>query len=170
MQIIIERIARWDKINVVKALIYSHNNVGTPVGYTCFRVSQFSSVAQSCPILCDPIDCSTPGPPVHHQLLEFTQTHVHWVVDAIQPIILCHPLLLLPSIFPSIRVFSNESALRMRWQNYWSYSFNISLSNEYPGLISFRMDRLWILMHLRKYLNAFKWHYYLFLRGFVFCN
>ena len=117
-----------------------------------------------------PWDCSTPGPPVHHQLLEFTQTHVHWVVDAIQQIILCHLLLLLPSIFPSIRVFSNESALRMRWQNYWSYSFNISPSNEYPGLISFRMDRLWILMHLRKYLNAFKSHYYLFLRGFIFCN
>ena len=72
---------------------------------------QFSSVAQSCPTLCDPMECSTPGLPVHHQLLEFTQTHVHWVSDAIQP---SHPLsslLFLPSIFPSIRVFSNESAL-----------------------------------------------------------
>ena len=79
-------------------------------------MSQFSSVAQSCPTVCDPMDCSTPGLPVHHELPEFTQNHVHWVGDAIQP---SHPLsspLLLPSIFPSIRVFSNESALRIRWQ------------------------------------------------------
>ena len=70
---------------------------------------QFSHSA--CPTLCDPIDCSTPGLPVHHQLPEFTQTHVHLVGEAFNQIILCHPLLLLPSIFPSIRVFSNESAL-----------------------------------------------------------
>ena len=85
---------------------------------------------------------STPGLPVHHQLLESTQTHVHWVSDAIQP---SHPLsspLPLPSIFPSIRVFSNDSALRIRWPKYWSFSFNISPSNEHPGLISFRMDWL----------------------------
>ena len=76
---------------------------------------QFSSVTQSCPTLCDPMNRSTPGLSVHHQLLEFTQTHVHQVGDAIQP---SHPLsslLLLPSIFPSIRVFSNESALHIRW-------------------------------------------------------
>ena len=106
---------------------------------------QFSSVAQSCPTLCDPKDCSTPGLPVHHQLPESTQTHVHWVGDAIQP---SHPLsslLLLPSIFPSIRVFSNESALCIRWPKYWSFSFNISPSNEHPGLISFRMDWLDLL-------------------------
>ena len=101
---------------------------------------QFSSVAQSCPTLCDPMDCNMPGLPVHHQLLESTQTHVHWVNDAI--LILCRPLLLLPSIFPSIRVFSNESALRIRWPKYWSFSFNISPSNEHSGLISFRMDWL----------------------------
>ena len=82
---------------------------------------------------------STPGLPVHHQLPEFTQTHVHRVSDAIQP---CYPLLLLPSIPPSIRVFSNESTLRMRWPKYWSFSLSISPSNEYPGLISFRMDWL----------------------------
>ena len=76
---------------------------------------QFSSVAQSCPTLCDPMDCSTPGFPVHHQLLEFTHAHVHWVSDAIQP---SHPLLLSPSVFPSIRVFSNESALCIRWPKY----------------------------------------------------
>ena len=101
---------------------------------------QFSLVAQSCPTLCNRMDCSMPGLPVHHQLPEFTQTHVHWVGDAIQPSHLCRPLLLLPSIFPSIRVFSNESVFRVRWPKYWSFSFNISPSNEYPGLISFKID------------------------------
>ena len=91
---------------------------------------QFSSVAQSGPTLCDPMICSTPGLPVHHQLPEFTQTHVHRVGDAIQPSHVCRPLLLLPPIPPSIRVFSNESALRMRWPKYWSFSFSISPSNE----------------------------------------
>ena len=84
------------------------------------------------------MDCT--GFPVHHQLLELAQTHVHQVSDAIQPLILCCPLLLLPSIFPSIMVFSNESALHIRWPKYWSFSFSISPSNEYSGLISFRMD------------------------------
>ena len=91
------------------------------------------------------MNCSKPSLPVHHQLPEFTQTHVHWVSDAIQP---SHPLsslLLLPSIFPSIRVFSNKSALQIRWPNYWSFSFNISPSSEHPGLISFRMDWLDLL-------------------------
>ena len=83
---------------------------------------------------------SMPGLPVHHQLPEFTQTHVHRVGDAIQPAHLCRPLFLLPPIHPSIRVFSNESTLRMRWPKYWSFSFSISPSNEHPGLISFRMD------------------------------
>ena len=102
----------------------------------------FSSVAQSCPTLWDPMNHSTPGLPVHHQLPASTQTHVHWVRDAIQPFILCCPLLLLLSIFPSIRVFSNESTLCFRWPKYWSFSFSISPSNEYSGLISFRMDWL----------------------------
>ena len=88
------------------------------------------------------MDCSTPGFPVHHQLTKLAQTHVHQVSDAIQP---SHPLsslLLLPSIFPSIRVFSNESLLCIRWPKYWSFSFSISPSNEYSGLIFFRMDWL----------------------------
>ena len=100
-----------------------------------------SSVAQSCPTLCDPTDCSTPGFPVHHhQLLELAQAHVHHVGDAIQP---SHPLsslLIPPSIFPSIRVFSNESVLCITWPKYWSFSFSIIPSKEHPGLISFRMD------------------------------
>ena len=109
------------------------------------RVSQLSSVTQSCPTLCDPTNCSTPGLPVHHQLPESTQTHVHRVDDAIQPSHPLSPLLLLPSIFPSVRVFSNESALCISWPKYWSFSFNISPSNEHPGLISFRMDWLDLL-------------------------
>ena len=84
--------------------------------------------------------CSTPGFPIHHQLLELAQTHVHWLVMPSNHLILCHPLLLLPSIFPSIRVFSNESVLCIRWPKYWSLSFSISPSNEYSGLISFRVD------------------------------
>ena len=86
------------------------------------------------------------SPPVHYQLPEFTQIHVHWVGDAIQPSYpLSSPLLLPPSIFPSIRVFSNESALHIRWLKCWSFSFSISPSNEYLGLISFRIDWLDLL-------------------------
>ena len=88
---------------------------------------------------------SMPGLPAHHQLPEFTQTHIHRVGDAIQPLILCRPLLLLSTILPSIRVFSNESTLLMRWPKYWSFSFSISSSNEIPGLISFWMDWLDLL-------------------------
>ena len=90
------------------------------------------------------MNCSTPGLPVHHQLLEITQTHVHRVGDAIQ-FILCYPLLCLPSVFPSIGVFSNESVLHIRWPKYWSFNFSTSPSNEYLGLISFRMEWLDLL-------------------------
>ena len=105
---------------------------------------QFSSVAQSCLTLCGPMNRSTPGLPVHPQLPEFTQTHVHRVSDAIQP---SHPLSSPyppPPTSPSIRVFSNESTLCMRWPKYGSFSFSISPSKEHPGLISFRMDFCWI--------------------------
>ena len=91
------------------------------------------------------MNCSTPGLPVRHQLPDFTQTHVHRVGVAIQP---SHPLsspFLLPSIFTSVTVFSNEAALHIRWPKYWSFSFNISPANEHPGLISFRMDWLDLL-------------------------
>ena len=103
---------------------------------------QFSSVAQSCLTLCDPMNRSMPGLPVHHQLPESTQTLSIKSMMPSSHLIICRPLLLLPSIFPSIRVFSNESALHIRWLKYWSFSFNISPSNEHPGLISFRMDWL----------------------------
>ena len=105
-----------------------------------FSSVQFSSVTQSCLTLCDPMNRSTPGLPVHHQLPEFTQTHIHWSVMPSSHLILCRPLLLLPPIPPSIRVFSNESVLCMRWPKYWSFSFSINASKEHPGLISFRME------------------------------
>jgi len=113
---------------------------------------QFSSVAQSCPTLWNPMNCSTPGLPVHHQLREFTQTHVHRVGDAIYP---SHPLL--SSSPPSIRVFSNESTLCMRWPKYWSFSFSVSPSNEYPiALISQASKVLLKILQarLQQYMNS----------------
>ena len=107
------------------------------------------SVAQSCLTLCNPMDCSTPISPVLHYLPEFAQTHVHWIIDAIQP---THPLLPsspLSSIFPSIRVFFNELALCIRWPKYWHIS--ISPFKEYSGLISFRIDWFeWLIFLLSK--------------------
>ena len=105
-------------------------------GYSLF---QFSSVAQSCPTPYDPMDCSTPGLPVHHQLTEYTR---FMSIESVMPsnhLILCSPLLL-PSIFPSIRVFSDESTLHIMWPKYWSFNFNISPSKEYSGLISLRIS------------------------------
>ena len=92
---------------------------------------QYSSVAQSCPTLCDPMNRSMPGLPVHHQLQEFKLMCIESVMPS-SHLILCHPLVLLPQIPPSIRVFSNESTLHMRWPKYWSFSFSISPSNEIP--------------------------------------
>ena len=103
------------------------------------------SVAKSCLTLCDPMDCSTLGFPVHHQLSEFKPVSTESVMLS-NHLILCCPLLLPPSIFPSIRVFSNESGLRIRWPKYWSFSFNNSPSNEHPGLISFRIGWLDLLV------------------------
>ena len=102
----------------------------------------FSSVQFSLSVMsdCDPMDCSTTGFPVLHYLLEFAQTHVHWVDDAIQPSHLLSPASSPALYFPSIRVFSNESALHIRLPKYWSFSFSISPTNEYSGLISFRID------------------------------
>ena len=104
---------------------------------------QFSSVAQSCLTLCDPT--GMPGLPVHHQLRSLPKL---MSIESVMPsnhLILCRPLLLLPSVFPSIRVFSKDSAFCIRWPKYWSFSFNISPSNEHPGLISFRKDWLDLL-------------------------
>ena len=110
-----------------------------------FSSVQFSSVAQSCPTLCDPMNRSTPGLPVHHQVQESTQTHVHCVSDAIQA---SHPLSS-PSP-PALNLSQHqgllkESPLQIRWPKYWSFSFHISPSNEHPGRISFRMDWLELL-------------------------
>ena len=102
------------------------------------------SVIKSCLTLCNPMDCSTPGFPVLHHSPELAQIHVHWV-GAIWPSHSLLPLLLLPSIFPSIGIFPNESVLCIRWPQYWSFSFRISPSNEYSGLIYFRMNWLDLL-------------------------
>ena len=108
-------------------------------------ISCYWSFAQSCLTLWDPMDCSMPGFPVLHHLPEFVWIHVHWVVMPSNHLVLCQPLILLPLIFPGIRVFSNESALCIRWPKYWSFSFCISPSNEYSRLISFRIE--WFDLH-----------------------
>ena len=120
----------WDELRGALKRMYYH---------VC-KTDCCCSVSQSCPILCDPMDCSILGFPVLHCLPEFAQTRVHWVEDAIQSSLLCHPLLLPPSIFLSIRGFSSELALCIRKPKYWSVSFSISPSNEYSALISFRTD------------------------------
>ena len=113
---------------------------------TIFSSVQFSSVAQSCLTICDPMECSTSGLPVHHQLLEFLRLMSIELVMPSNHLILFLPLLLPPSIFPSIRVFSSESVLHIRWPKDWSFSFSIDPSNEYSGLISFRIDWLDLLV------------------------
>ena len=120
------------------------------------------SVAKLCLTLCDPMDCSTPVFSVHHYLSKFAQIHVHWVSDAIQP---SHPLLLLPSIFPRIRVFSSELALHIRWPKYWSFSCSITPSSEWSELISFRRDWFDLLVvqgTLRVFSSTTVWKHQLF--------
>ena len=112
--------------------------------YLCWNVFMysFSSVAQPCPTLCNPMNRSTPG---HPSITNSWSPPKPMSIELVMPsnhLILCHPLLLLPPVPPSIKVFSTESALHIRGPKYWSYSFNISPSNEHPGLISFRMDWL----------------------------
>ena len=121
-------------------------NCSTSISWnTTQQLVQFSSVAQSCPTLCNPMDCSMPGLPVHHHSWSLLKL---MSIESVMPsnhLILCRTLLLLPSILPSIRVFSKESVLRIRWPKYCSFNFSISSSNEYSGLISFRMDWLDLL-------------------------
>ena len=131
---------------------------------------QSSSVTQRCPALCEPMDCSTLGFFVHHQLLQLTQTHVHWVGDAIQP---SHPLSSpSPPAFSLSQthwVFSSESVLHIRWPKYWSFSYSINLSNEYSGLISFKMDWLDLLGTLKSLFQhhsskaSILWHWAFFI-------
>ena len=108
------------------------------------RSVQFSSVAQSCPTLCDPMDCSTPGFPITNSWSVLKCMSIILVMPS-NHLILCCPLLLLPSIFPRIGVFSSDSVLHITWPKYWSFSFSISPSNEYSGPISFRID--WLDLH-----------------------
>ena len=125
---------RWEKVSRGRRHLY-----------------QIRSVTQSCPTLYNPMNRSMPGLPVHHKLLSITNSRSSLRLTSIESVmpsshlILCRPLLLLPSILPSIRVFSNESTFRMRWPKYWSFSFSIIPSKEIPGLISFRMDWLHLL-------------------------
>ena len=123
----------WERVEI------SSRKLETPREHF-MQVSSVSSVAQPCPTICNPMDCNTPGFPVHHQLPELAQTHVLELVMPSNHLILCHPLLLLPSIFPSIRDFSKESVPCIKWPKYWNFSFSISPSNEYSRLISFTID------------------------------
>ena len=121
-----------------------HLPMKSDLGYCEGSWRSFSSV-QSRLTLCDPMDCSTPCVPLLHDSQNLLK---HMCIELVMPskhLILCQPLLFLPSIFPSIRVFSNESTLHIRWPKYWSFSFSINPSNEYSGLISFRMDLLDLL-------------------------
>ena len=120
-------------------------------------ISSFQSL--SCVWLFEaPMDCSMPGFPVHHQLPELTQTHVHWVGMPSNHLILCHSILPLPSIFPSIKVFSNDKELSIRWPKFWSFNFSISPSNDYSGLISFKCGWLDILA-IQETLKSLLQHY-----------
>ena len=136
--------------------------MASPISVLFSSVTQFSSVAQSCLTLCDPMDCNMPGLPVNHQLPELAQTHVHWVSDATQPF---HPLSS-PSpptlIFPSIRIFSNESALCIKWPKYWSFSFNIFQSQT---CLLFQVSLDFLLLHSNRL--WWKRHLFLVLEGLV---
>ena len=119
---------------------------------------QFSSVTQSCPTLWGPMDCSTPGLPVHHNSQSLLKL---MSIESMMPsnhLIFRHLLLLPPSIFPSIRVFSNESVLHVRWPKYWSFNFSISLSNEYSGLMHSRTDWFYLLAVQRTLKSLFQHH------------
>ena len=125
----------FDMMTTIALALDSHYHHIT----TSFFVVQFSSVTQSCSAFYNPVDCTMPCFPVHHQLPELAQTYVHWVGDATNHLILCRPLILLASVLPGIRVFSNESILHNRWPKYWSFSFGFNPSNKCSGLI-FRID------------------------------
>ena len=135
---------KWHvSVNMVATNLYQLTLVRHEFKPSVMRSSvQFSSVAQSCPTLCNPMNCSMPGLPVHHQLPQFTQTHVHRVGDTIQP---SHPLSS-PSP-PASNPSQHQSLFQwvIRWPKYWSFNFSIIPSKEYPGLISFRMDWLDLL-------------------------
>ena len=138
---------KWSKYieDLVMNFVKWHKVLELITGFSNTKDIQFSSVTQSCLTLWDSMDCLMPGFPVHHQLPNLFRLMSVELVMPSNHVILCCPLLLLPSIFPSIRVFSNESVLRITWPKYWSFSFSVSPSNEYSGLISFRMDWLDLL-------------------------
>ena len=121
--------------------LFKHHTLSPmPISVPPFSPISYCSVAQLHPNLCNLLDCSVPGLPVPHLLLELTQVHVHWIRDDIQPSHPWWPLLLLPSVFPSIRNYSNELSVHFRWPKYWSFSFSSSSSREYSGFVSLKID------------------------------
>ena len=146
-----------------KLLIFLRISV-IKIVYICNCVSHISdnffccSVTQWCPTLCDTMDCSMPGLPVPHHLLKFAQVNVHCVVIPSSSIILWHPLLLLCSVFPSIRDFSNVSAVHIGWPKYWSFSFSVSPLSEYSVLVSLKIDWFDLLAVQRTFRSLFQ-HY-----------
>ena len=130
------------------------------------------AVTNSCLILCNPMDCSTPGFPVLHYLTEFTQIHIHWVDDAIQHLILCRSLVRLHSIFPSIRVFSSKSALPISWPKYWNFSIHLPMNIQgwfllgLAGLISLQSKGLSRVLSR----TTFQKHHYFGIQPSLWCN
>ena len=136
------RVTRYEEWRMINLIRYKGGGFFTKLSQQTSSYSvQFSSITQSSPTLCNPMNCSTPGLPVHHQLQSLLKL---MSIESVMPsshLILCRPLLLLPPIPPSQhQSLSNKSTLRIRWPKYWSFSFSIIPSNEYPGLVSFRMD------------------------------
>ena len=147
--------AHWERSTHIKNVIAL---LSLLIWFKCYYCC---SAAQSCLILCDPMDCSTPGFPVLHHIPEPAQPHVHWVSDAIQPSLPVTPFFSCLQSFPASGFFPNKSALCIRWPKYWSFSFSfsfsISPSNEYSGLISFRID--WLdLLAVQGTLKSFQHH------------
>ena len=130
----------WGTQYIISLITSHHSSLLNLWLFLSLPYVSVSTVTQSWPTLCKPLDCSTPGLPVHHQLLEFLQTQSFKSVMPSNHLILSSPLFLPPSIFPNIRVFSNDSVIHITWPKYWSFRFSISPSNEYSGLISFRID------------------------------
>ena len=154
MPLVFVKMSIWCSIGLAQRFIqfFFHNILGKPFGQPNFCCC---SVAKSCPTLCDPVDCSRPGFPALHYLPEFKFMSIEFMMLS-NHLILCHPFLLLPSIFPNIKFFSNESAVRIRWPVCWSFS--ISPFSEYSGLISFRIDWFDLLAVQGTLKNLFQHH------------
>ena len=148
----------WCDLNLITFFLLSFHLITCKIKELDQMISCCCSVGWPCLTLCDPMDCSTPAFPVLYHLPELAQTHVHWVSDPTNHLVLCCPLLFLPSVFPSISVFSNKSALHIRWPKCWIFSFSISPANEYSGLIPLRIDCFDLLV-VQETLKSLLQHY-----------